>query len=666
MRRSGASIFVYLIFGLLIIIFVINFAPNTGRSSGSGCGITSNTAMTIDGEKASKNSFLIAFNANQANGTQKRYLALDILLRRELLAQAAEAHGIKVDGDMVLEEIKKGTFFFGGLRENLGPRLFDQMDNGTKIWNYKKYKGWVSGLNVTPGQYQEDQIRGMEAALMSEMLEGSARVSREEARTSWETEHDTATYEVVAFQPGAYRATMRLTDADIARFLTTHAAEVDARYKADAVTYKGVKPQVRIREIFLPKAKKDEGAAMGSGSAAGSAAPTPPTPPAPTADLDKVKLEAARVAIAAGKQTFAAACKDLCPDDADKISGGQLGWRSVDSPQLGDKAVNDAIKTLAPGAMTPVITTDNGNYLVMIEAKRDGDLTFDQVKTEIAESLARDVWSKEAAKRAAIAALAEAKSSGKALVQLFDRAAPEPGGMQNLTPEQLEQLKQMMQQQQGAGGDDSGAIIYDLPYQHVAWYADKDGSGSAAAPAAAPAAPAAAAAHAAPAAAAPAAAPAAPAPVAAGAAPLAASTDTLPAFGDVPKPKVESEGPVPRRNKLPGLGAAKDAAAAVFDQLANGALAPTVFEADGNYVLVQLDERKKPELAEFDKVADQEIAELREARGRMIVREYLLQRCDELNKANRIKPAADLLSDTDDSGKPVPSTYRPCMYFSQF
>jgi len=32
MRQKGASIFIYLIFGLLIVLFVINIAPSGGRS----------------------------------------------------------------------------------------------------------------------------------------------------------------------------------------------------------------------------------------------------------------------------------------------------------------------------------------------------------------------------------------------------------------------------------------------------------------------------------------------------------------------------------------------------------------------------------------------------------------------------------------------------------
>ena len=50
LRKSGASVAIYLIFGLLIVIFVINFAPNAGQSPG-GCMGSGTTPLTIDGER---------------------------------------------------------------------------------------------------------------------------------------------------------------------------------------------------------------------------------------------------------------------------------------------------------------------------------------------------------------------------------------------------------------------------------------------------------------------------------------------------------------------------------------------------------------------------------------------------------------------------------------
>ena len=49
-RRQGASLILYLIFGVLIIGFVINFTPfGRGRGAEGGCDPSAGTAITIEG-----------------------------------------------------------------------------------------------------------------------------------------------------------------------------------------------------------------------------------------------------------------------------------------------------------------------------------------------------------------------------------------------------------------------------------------------------------------------------------------------------------------------------------------------------------------------------------------------------------------------------------------
>jgi hypothetical protein len=729
MRRQGASIFIYFIFGLLIVIFVINFAPSRSRGDLEGGCNTGNTAVVVDGASANQSAYLIAYSANGASGRQKVYMALDQLIRRELLAQAAAERGLRTTGDLADEAIKRGSFFLGGQRIDFSRQFFDEVD-GEKFFNLKRFKGWVGSLNVSPGSYREEQARGLQAAMMNELLSSSVRVSRDEALADYLYEHDTVTYDVVAFDPGKYRGALRLTEADSKRFLETHAAEVEARYKADERTYKGVKPQVEIREIFIPKAmpeaakpddkaaKPDDKAAKPDDKAAKPddkaktadkaakpddkaktadkaakpddkaktadkkpAAGAAPKPYGLPTDVAKAKLEAARAAIVAGKLTFPDAEKQLAADSSEDApaSNGYHAWRSVDNAELGDKAVNDAVKALKAGEMTPVIVTDRGAYLVIALAKREGDLSFDQVKNEIATTLAKEVWSKEAAKRDALETLAKVQAgTGKNLDQMFERElVKQPGGgfeellnSPDLTPEQKQQLIQQLLQQQKHGALERREV--DVP---VGWFADSDGSSAgapaAAGSAAAPTLPAAGSAATSPAstgsqaatgsgtAAAPATPPPPPAPTV-----IEASKDVLPQLGDVPKAKVNRLGPAPRQAKMPGVGGSKEAIDALFDELSPGNLAKKVYAGDnGTFVILQLINRAQPSVEEFDKIADSEIAKMQEARGKAAVREWLKNRCEVLTKAGKIRPAADRIHETDDKGKPAPTVYHPCMYF---
>src|SRR5262245_47550529 len=181
MRRQGASIFIYFIFGLLIVIFVINFAPSRNRGGlEGGCSTSSNAVVAVDGADANQSAYLIAYSANGASGRQKVYLALDQLVRRELLAQAAEDRGIRTDKELVDEAIERGDFFLGGQRIDLKSQLFEP-GNGEPYYSFKRLKAWASSLNVSVGAYEQEQARGMQAAMMSQLLASSVRVSRDEA-----------------------------------------------------------------------------------------------------------------------------------------------------------------------------------------------------------------------------------------------------------------------------------------------------------------------------------------------------------------------------------------------------------------------------------------------------------------------------------------------------
>src|SRR5690242_17846648 len=114
MRRQGASIFVYLIFCLLIVIFVINFGPQGGNSG--GCRGTSNLTVSVNDEAPSSAAYHIAYSVNEGAGKQKTWVALEMLIRRELLAQEAESRGIDVTVPTLENEIKKGWFFIAGQR----------------------------------------------------------------------------------------------------------------------------------------------------------------------------------------------------------------------------------------------------------------------------------------------------------------------------------------------------------------------------------------------------------------------------------------------------------------------------------------------------------------------------------------------------------------------
>jgi hypothetical protein len=146
---------------------------------------------------------------------------------------------------------------------------------------------------------------------------------------------------------------------------------------------------------------------------------------------------------------------------------------------------------------------------------------------------------------------------------------------------------------------------------------------------------------------------------------LQPTTEQLPAFGKVARPKVQPTKEVTRRIDLPGVP--KELSALLFDKLAVDALAPRVYEdSDGSFVLVQLTAKATPNLAEFDKDASRLTAALQAARARTYVLDWLAARCEDLVAKEKVDPMRDILVNYDEkAGKEVSSGYKPCRRFKQ-
>jgi hypothetical protein len=717
-RKRGASFLVYLIFGLLIVVFVINFGPQS-QGSEQGCGgRTAGSLLTVDEVDVPRGSFLLVYQGFFSSGqrVQRAAATIDALTRRELLAQEADERGLIVTDELVDAAIKDGWIYGLLGRSSLKPkpgeeaRGYFRRSGDDVFFDYKMFERWVGGMNLSVGSYKAAQKREMLATMMAEILRGQVQVSRDEAQNDYVYTNTTVTFDAVRFDPAEFRAAMKLTEADTARYLAAHEADVKAKYTTDERLYKGTKPQLYLRTIQLAKATPPAPAApapapapvpgAGSGSAAaappagsGSAVATAPAPaPTPAPDPAPVtpakpdpafeKLQKAREEIVAKKKKFADVAKVLNDDPAERATGGLVGWRTVDAPRLGDPALSAAVKTLEPGGISEVITTDSGFYLVTAEDKREGDLSFDQVKLEIADTMARDVWSKEAAKRAALTALADARAKKKNLDELYEkgegRRPPGGGGLPpgfeqilndpNLTPEQKQQfIEQFMKMQQGGAGR-TGSITLESSDIPAKWAGDEEPAAGPAAPAAgAGAAPAAGSAAPAAGSAAPAAGSAAPAAPAAPSAPvetppLEPSKDELPAFDPV-KATVERLGPMPRiRGDNETLGASQEMIAAMFDTIGTGELGPKVYAVGDSYVILQLAQKELADVTKFEKDAEAHVRRLRDERGAQFLDKWIQDRCDALHKAGKIKPDMNLFEDEDEKGNKLPVTYEPCNF----
>ena len=616
LRKSGSSMIVWILFGILIAGFVISFGP---QSVGSSQGCSSGGRMTVltVGDRSVDDSGWRFANGLARGGDAERSReinALSQLVRREILASEAERRGLRVPDGLVDHVIAAGEVHYGGRVIPAKGAFYDEEGKGVFI--YKQFKAWVfQRMNLSVAGYKRQQTREILASSMERILRGSVAVSIEEARANYIAENTTVAFDAVTFSPAAYAAAMRVTDADLDRYLTAHEAEVKASYVEAAWK---AKKQLRVRRIYVTATPPPAPSATGV------------VPPAPAVDPAQAKLEAARADILGGKKTFAAAAAALEADELYRNKAGDWGWYDEATLTLPDPALNDAVKALTEaGAVSPVIAAQGGFFLLTVSDRRAGDLTFDQVKRDLAEPMARNAWGVEAAKRAALLALETAKATGKPLKELFP--ASQTGAITSTS--------------------------YDVP---TAWMQPGGNGAPTPAPTAGSAAPAAGSA-----AVPPTAAPIAVAvPVATPT--LTASTDVLPAQDPV-TPETASLPAVARQGDATLIGKSAPLANALFEELATGSLGTTVYElttgaGDGlpEFAIVQVTQKNLADITVFEKDAADRVAQLALVRGDMYVSDWLQRRCKALVGKNEIKPRRELLLITTDDGRQVQLRWDPC------
>ncbi len=603
MRKQGASLFIWLIFGILIAVFVVNFGPQS-PGSGQGCsGAGDRTYLTVGDSEVDDVGFRFAINLIPGESDHERAaIAMEALIMRELLAQEAERRGLRVPDGHVDRVIASGKLHFQGALLSEGTAVLDfrrAFFNEDQIFDYDQFKRWVRNRGLSVGAYKKQQAREIMASTMATILMGSVPASREEALASYITRNTTVAFAAVRFDPRRYGDNLLVTDADLDRWIAAHEAQVAATYSAES--WKG-KKQVRVRRLSIVKAAE------------------PPAPPA--VDPGKARLDGLRAAIVAGRTSFEAAARASERDPRLAARGGDLGWHDADAPSLYEPAFDVAIATLEPGKVSEVIETEDAFTILTVVDRREGDLTFDQVKRELAEPMARDAWGKEAAKRAALAALATAQAGGgKSLTELFP----------------------------GDTGAKTGAVVRDFVDVPVKW-----AQGDPPPPAAGDAPPAAGATP-----------PAAPPPT-----PLVATDEVLPALGALAAPAAETFGPVARAANRTPLGESAELARALFDELTTGALAPRVFEVRASvvspavYVIVQVTAKSLADVTAFEKEAESHVATLARERGARYMVDWLRERCTSLAASKRIQPLWSVLQGFDEQGNKLPIAYAPCMSFN--
>lgn len=660
MREQTGSLIIWVLFAIIIAAFVLFFGS---PSDSLGCGSTNDFAIEVEDEPVSVHSWRFAYNGipfvyGNVPGDQRKPLALEFLLQREILAQEAEKLDMRVSDAIVNKAIQNGEFYLLGNKID-GTKVYfkreDEDDDVTDAYfEYDYLANLAQGRLGLPNvaAYKDEQRREIMAFMMKQELVRSAYVSKEEARDAFIQNNTTISASYVKFDVLKYRSAVKLTEGQVNEYMAANEESLKAEWEQVKPRWESEKARVKARIIKIAKAESDTPTPDIDPDAPEGAAPVeaPATP-----DEARIAIDAAREKLVAGA-SFADIAAEVSTDRSASL-GGLIGWRAAASLGYGQEVV-DGTKDLEVGKVSEVIESKNAYFLVVLEEKSDKGLSFEQKKFDLAVKAAPEDVARGLAKAAAEAALVSAATTP--LSELFP-AAPEPSNidlnnlppeiLQQLTPEQIQQLMQ-----QGAAGK-SGSITIEGPTEYAQLGGEEaEPTAAPAAPTAAPAAPTAAPAKAdeEPA--------AAPMPVAA--ADVAPVTAADSAASSVAAPPLKTIQRTTRNGDfIAGIGRSDALVADLFGMLAIGDLSTKVYEVEESdgFVVVQLTDRSEADMEQFaDQAADLQAA-LAQAKGGKRLEEWILSRCLKLKKAGAIEANPAMLKSSDEKLL----AYEPCSLMSQ-
>jgi peptidyl-prolyl cis-trans isomerase D len=436
MRKSSQSLLIYVLFGIVIAVFIINFGPQS--RGGSGCdGATGGdeSAASVAGNTVPSSAFRYAFmlmgGANQPTQMLKlrrfKETVMDRLLERELLAEEAQRLGIAVSEDDVHKLLLDGRIVGLGLPHTVSRIQKDGLFNYDLFKNFSQYE-----LGLTPDAFVAQQQRELLATRMRDFLRSTVSVSPEEVKTEFESKSRQINLEYVRFPSRKFEGQVEATPEEIALYVKANEGKLKEAFEQRKGMYTDIPGELRVHEIVVKAAP----------SAAGEAEPaeadqavarkravalmTRLTQKASRTDSKKEsKSETAKSETAksetAKTESFVTLARQASEDPDSQAKGGDLGWRRKGSLGL-EPADETKLFAARSGDVVGPFKTSRGYLILLAGPERHGTLSYAQVKDELAEERVKQDKAVQLAKTKANAALALAKSAtgaGKTLKELF-------------------------------------------------------------------------------------------------------------------------------------------------------------------------------------------------------------------------------------------------------
>ncbi len=392
LREKSQSFLIYILFGILIVVFIFFFGPQSEGCQPNAAKVRNLSAWAaeVNGETVTQREVEISVrrqallnrNFDDSKMNELRRDTVDQVVEQALMEQRARTMGIAI-GDKELSQYIVGE-------KNADAPLFRDRDGN---FSPKSYRDQLTQLlGATTDSYRRAKEREVLASRYLTFLMTQVKVSDAEVRAAYDRAKRTWNLEYVVFDPADEAIAAAPDPAAVTAYVAKSGDAIKAYYEANKKTYQRGK-EVKIRRVLVKKPKAGGDAAAGE---------TKKKAEGFLADVRKPDADFAKMAETKSEGYY-------------KKSSGDMGWQTAETTSKADFAVYEK---LSKGQISDLQESAIGYWFVKAEdIKPAVSTTLEQATSEIGGKLLAEAAKTEAARKKADDLLKRA-ASGKTLTAL--------------------------------------------------------------------------------------------------------------------------------------------------------------------------------------------------------------------------------------------------------
>lgn len=367
-RSKKKSVIIKVVFGLIILSFVIGYAMLTSPGDDSRGG-QPNVAVTVNGKAVAFSEFQAAYSnlyqlyqniyQEQFTPTLERQLklvqkSLDGVINQTLLLDEAKRQGLSVSKQELIDAIAKIPAF--------------QQDG---LFNKERYLQVLGAQRLTSEEFEELQRRDLLVGKVRDNLQKNVTVDDAEITQEYRDTQEKVDLEVVRFAPADFEKQVRISDAELAAFYETRQDEFRTPERI-ALSYIELLPQRYLDQVTYEERELEtfyrrhlDRFETPELAHAAHILIRIPDQAGDGVRQQKLALAERLLAEARGGKDFAALAREFSDDKGSAVNGGDLGsfTRGTMVPAFEQAAFN-----LKPGEISDPVETQFGFHIIKLLA----------------------------------------------------------------------------------------------------------------------------------------------------------------------------------------------------------------------------------------------------------------------------------------------------------